>query len=552
MADESSTWRSPVNLFISYSRDDGSFVEALRDRLLNHGFTIWSDSSHLPSNRDDFYLPGDQNDQSPLPNSKLSNKSLYHELEQCEIILIVLSPSYIASAYCKLELEHAEHLLKPLVPLQLKHTNSAEALNCRQYIDFTRGFNTGLIQLLDKLNHMSHTNFTKLRNHLLEYTKSRTEAESPETLSGIRIGAFLTSHQDENIFGMKLRQALNNAAMTSNDLADRLNVEVELIEAILDGTLLASELDPDFLVDISTLAGLNLNEIATKKSHLLLIVNRAIKKPRQEVGAATTLKPDIELSHGIGLTSRGLPELVWCAVPASKITTQTCAGINNLVIQSNIEHFYITKYPITNIQFQAFMDAEDGFANDHWWKGFAQRQPEEILTLRTKRVNPRTQVSWYAAMAFCRWLNQQWKRGNLDLPQGIPSNYQLRLPTDIEWELAVRGTDERQSSYPWESNIGGAQQDIGGHCDLHTKVSTLTTTAENNMVVIGNLWEWTSMKYETQHSNERIKRDCQLAESNFGIICKDCTCIMHRKIGNPHEYHTDIGFRVVYAPALSC
>ena len=43
-------------------------------------------------------------------------------------------------------------------------------------------------------------------------------------------------------------------------------------------------------------------------------------------------------------------------------------------------------------------------------------------------------MSWYDAMAFCRWLSKK-----LDLD--------IRLPTEEQWEKASRGTDGRE--YPW-------------------------------------------------------------------------------------------------------
>ena len=45
-----------------------------------------------------------------------------------------------------------------------------------------------------------------------------------------------------------------------------------------------------------------------------------------------------------------------------------------------------------------------------------------------------TNVSWYHAAAFCRWLSEQ-------------TGAVVRLPTDREWERAAGGTERR--TYPW-------------------------------------------------------------------------------------------------------
>ena len=34
----------------------------------------------------------------------------------------------------------------------------------------------------------------------------------------------------------------------------------------------------------------------------------------------------------------------------------------------DVKAFRIAKYPVTNVQFQAFIDAEDGYQNAEWWK----------------------------------------------------------------------------------------------------------------------------------------------------------------------------------------
>jgi len=54
---------------------------------------------------------------------------------------------------------------------------------------------------------------------------------------------------------------------------------------------------------------------------------------------------------------------------------------------------------------------------------------------RFKYANhPRENVSWYDAMAFCYWLSSKL-------------GYEVRLPTEDEWEAAARGRDQRKDPY---------------------------------------------------------------------------------------------------------
>ena len=81
----------------------------------------------------------------------------------------------------------------------------------------------------------------------------------------------------------------------------------------------------------------------------------------------------------------------------------------------HLDAFWIAKTPVTNLQYQAFVDAAGFRKPDHWKDG---KIPAG------KKDHPVVNVSWYDAVAFCEWAG-------------------LRLPTEAEWEKAARGTDGR-------------------------------------------------------------------------------------------------------------
>ena len=129
--------------------------------------------------------------------------------------------------------------------------------------------------------------------------------------------------------------------------------------------------------------------------------------------------------------------------------------------------YRIGKYPVTNEQFARFV-AAGGYARPECWsaEGWAWRTgaydskaPDWLQEWLKRRpaekrdrpywwgderfgstLCPVVGVSWFEAQAYCRWLALE---AGLD-PDGPTAP---RLPAEVEWERAVRGTDGRE--YPW-------------------------------------------------------------------------------------------------------
>src|SRR5262249_52444665 len=147
---------------------------------------------------------------------------------------------------------------------------------------------------------------------------------------------------------------------------------------------------------------------------------------------------------GVGLGTNGLPDIVWCQVPAGKFIMGNTTRTNKLAAdnerpqhQPELAAFAISKYPISNTQFAAFV--RDGGYTDQWrycwteagWRWRTERQrtgPDRYGDIYELPNHPIVGVVWYEALAFCNWLSAKL---------GQP----VMLPSEVQWEKAARGTD---------------------------------------------------------------------------------------------------------------
>ncbi|MBE2235176.1 MAG: SUMF1/EgtB/PvdO family nonheme iron enzyme, partial [Anaerolinea sp.] len=181
----------------------------------------------------------------------------------------------------------------------------------------------------------------------------------------------------------------------------------------------------------------------------------------------------------------------------------------------NLAYVYkISRYPITNAQFDVFVQAggykepdywREAKAHGYWRPGEVRRQflkesalveewsaaPADYGEPFTLANHPVVGVNWWEALAFTRWLEEQ-----LRVAGKLPAGWQVRLPSEAEWEKAARGVDGRD--FPWLGKIDpdrvnyaatgiGATSAVGcfpgGASPYHVEEMS------------GNVWEWTRSIY---------------------------------------------------------
>jgi formylglycine-generating enzyme required for sulfatase activity len=179
-----------------------------------------------------------------------------------------------------------------------------------------------------------------------------------------------------------------------------------------------------------------------------------------------------------------IPDIDWVEIPAGEFIYGEGESKQTLYLDS----FHIARYPITNSQYQTFIDA-GGYVDERWWEGLKKPEPESPTWKQSNR--PRTEVDWYEAVAFARWLT-------------VALGYEVRLPTEQEWEQAARGTGGR--IYPWGdkyrsgyANVDEKEREDGPWYLEQTTAVGMYPHGRSPLGVAdmaGTVWEWCLNKYD--------------------------------------------------------
>lgn len=510
-----------MKLFVSYARIDKPFCIQLVDKLNIH--ELWYDQ-RLYAGQDWW-------------------QEILRRLEWCEGFIYLLSPDSVASKYCQQELEIAKKAGLKIFPVLIHpDTSLAEQLASLQHVDMARGLTADNVALL--LNSILRT---ERKLHSAQETSKSVEIEaSPPILQSAEIIGKAAKALESGLFDdavLLLRQAKANGFQSRFIDIDTLLNEAEIA---LEQQTRRREAEREYQQIVQLFQYSKTRAIACKAFCAFKVEFPDFDPEGLETLCSNDLNPhQSERQNGnntspiIRLQQKALlPMLFWKEIPAGTVTLDNMNQMSpeNTATRVAVDTFLISQFPVTNAQFDVFLDDSNGYVNDQWWY-FSQRamdwhiaHPSALNSRFRGDERPRENVNWYEAMAFCHWLSHV-------------SGVQITLSTLEMWQRAALGDSD--FTYPWGNYYH--------HECCNTRESSLRMTTNVNRYteggspfgvfdMAGNVWEWCLDKQPPDEESPDFKR---AVIGGSYVSPFDRAQASFRYHLNPEVRYSSIGFRLV-------
>lgn len=508
-----------MKIFISYARVDKPFCMDFVNTLTAHD--VWYDQ-RLYAGQDWW-------------------KEILRRLEWCDLFIYLLSKESIASPYCRKELDIARKLDREILPVLIDVTSDIPAdLENVQYVDMSDSLNAdnvsmlhNSIMLFERHNGNSSPQKKKVIQKLQTGEFKIPVNDSIEMVS-LAAKAFEEGHYDQSVLLLKQAQAKKFKSRFIN-----IEKMLEAAEKALAEQTRRREAEREYSQILELFRYTSTRDFACEafvKFHEVF----PDFDPDNLKQHCHLLDP-LEQHRVSFLDNEILPMLKWCEIPAGIVRLSNTQSHDGQLGERSVRlsGFLMSKYPVTNQQFDIFMKAENGYCNPAWWQfsdyamAWFEQHPEPLESRYKGDDRPRENVSWYEAIAFSRWLSHC-------------TDYNITLPRVAQWQRAAQGDDNR--FYPW----GNVFQD--SYCNTYESEikSTTSVTRYDKGVspydvydMAGNVWEWCLDKAEPEEGSFDY-RHCVLGGSF--VSPADRAQISFRYYLKPEVRYSSIGFRLVCLP----
>lgn len=506
-------------------------------------------------------------------------KEILRRLEWCETFIYLLSPESIESSYCRREYQIARKLGKRILPVLISNdARIPEEIARLHYIDLSEDMGTEVVKSLLNALYIIENDIrnaaTNVPQPRLETSITKADEEPPVSSVTAIVGKVAAAMDagkfDQAVF--LLKQAKEKGFTSRFVNLDALLVEAEVAldrqtqrkEVELEYRTIAElvkrpvtrklgcqafrgfqkdypEYDPDGLAHLCMGQANGNNSRGTNQSPPS-VPRVGIVDPSLNADYADKVSSKLPALISID-KDEPLPLLEWCEVNTGRLILGETANIDaeRPPHTVRVDRFFISKYPITNAQFQYFVDDPQGYANDIWWKyseyaiDWHRKNPKAREPRFEGNDRPRENICWYEAIAFCNWL-------------GNRLNKMITLPTRYQWRRAAQGDTTYQ--YPWGDEF------TKNHCNTRESRIRMTTLVMRYMNGVspfgvydmaGNVWEWClDVAQDYSHADPlRSNAPRTVMGGSFKTSHHRAQSTFHFHL-DPDYYYGTIGFRVVW------
>jgi len=508
-----------MKIFFSYARVDKPYCIRIVETL--HAHEVWYDQR--------------------LYAGQHWWREIMRRLDWCDIFIYLLSPESVNSMYCQKELEVALRLQRPIIPILIDDkTVVPNRLQDYQYLDMSGTLTADNVAMLLNSILLVERETGKMTSTTIDKL-STEETVIPEVNTGsdmIRNAAKAMHENDYDNAIVLLKQA--QASGFESRFVD-LDSLIQIAEDTLYQQTRMKEAEREYeyiasLFEYETTHDYACNILQTFHVEFPEYDPKNLKQHCRKSVGNIQIERDFYVEDEPESTF-SLDLLHWCEIPAGtvEISSVTTDGEHFGDKTETVEPFWLSQYPVTNGQFDAFVEAEDGYHNPHWWQ-FSKHAKDwfkEFSKPHKPRFSgddrPRETVNWYEAMAFCYWLSYEL-------------NMKITLPTVAQWQRAAQGDDDRL--YPWGNHY------TEEYCNTHESKLKMTTAVNryhkgvspyNVYDMAGNVWEWTLDMAEPMQDSPDYRRS--VIGGSFVSPC-DRAQVSFRYYLDPRVRYASIGFRV--------
>ena len=444
--------------------------------------------------------------------------------------------------------EKIRRILQQEVFVKLHGLSSDKAIGCAEkfIVEWLRGRNGLLVPAAEDTFAVPHRSFREfmaarfLREHRL--VNPDTDYEESWTASGPRLAKANLDRWREVFRFTAALDSPPEAAQALNELCpDQLTHDPVEVQRLFLAAEVARDVGPRTLSARSKLGKQVYDRVENQLLHLMRDTDPAsgdYPNDKPLLTSPAVLPPKSRLAAGELLDALNwTPPDLYDFAPIYNTDARNLTDSDPL--NSTNPLFFIAKYPVTNLQYQRFLESDD-YADPDLWKAaqlfdadgklralddedlkWIQQNVNKELKPRlwddprfgaSRRLFPVVGVNWYEAAAYCVWLTRHWAeelqtsnpsaslRTSLKLQN---SKFQFRLPLEHEWAAAAGG--EERERYPWQKTPAKVKEDeivlyANTKSDLNGTTPVCMYPAGMSLAKImdmsGNVWEWQANLYK--------------------------------------------------------